>query len=84
MMPHPVQDLRRLAGLKPSSVDLIVTDIPSGREFLPELDDLGRFAADVLVDGGLFLTFCGQYYLDACLRILGERRFVSDNNPSNP
>ncbi len=36
--------------------------IPYGKEFLAELDDLGRFAKDVLVEGGLFLTFYGQYY----------------------
>jgi ParB-like chromosome segregation protein Spo0J len=66
------QDLRETAGLRSRSVHLIVTDIPYGREFLAELDDLGRFAKEVLVEGGLFLTFCGQYYLDQCFRILGE------------
>ena len=62
----------RRPALRPKSVHLIVTDIPYGKEFLAELDDLGRFAKEVLVEGGLFITFCGQYYLDQCFRILGE------------
>ena len=68
----PFQELRGTAGLRSKSVHLILTDIPYGKEFLAELDDLGRFAKEVLVEGGLFITFCGQYYLDQCFRILGE------------
>lgn len=68
----PFQKLCETAGLRPKSVHLILTDIPYGKEFLAELDDLGRFAKDVLVEGGLFITFCGQYYLDHCFRVLGE------------
>jgi len=68
----PFQKLRETAGLRPKSVHLILTDVPYGKEFLAELDDLGRFAKEVMVDGGLFMTFCGQYYLDQCFRILGE------------
>ena len=66
------QELRDMAGLRPKSVHLILTDIPYGKEFLSELDDLGRFAKEVLVEGGLLISFCGQYYLDRCYRILGE------------
>jgi hypothetical protein len=69
----PFQELREVAGLRRKSVHLLLTDVPYDRGFLPQLDDLGRFANEVLVDGGLFLTFCGQYYLDQYLRILGER-----------
>jgi site-specific DNA-methyltransferase (adenine-specific) len=66
------QELRETAGLRSKSVHLILTDIPYGKEFLAELDDLGRFAKEVLVEGGLFITFSGQYYLDQCFRIFGE------------
>jgi len=66
------QELRKVGGLRPKSAHLILTDIPYGKEFLPELDDLGRFAKEVLVEGGLFISFCGQYYLDQCFRTLGD------------
>ena len=66
------QELRETAGLRSKSVHLILTDIPYGKEFLAELNDLGRLTKEVLVEGGLFITFCGQYYLDQCFRILGE------------
>ena len=39
--------------IESESVDLICTDIPYGKEFLPELDDLGAFAKRVLKKGGL-------------------------------
>ena len=67
----PFQDLQELAGLRRKSVNLILTDIPYSKEFLPELDDLGRFAKEVLIDGGLFLTFVGQFHLDRYLQAFG-------------
>jgi hypothetical protein len=46
-----------------ASVDLILTDPPYGRDFLPRIDDLGAMAARVLKPGGsLFLMF-GQLFL---------------------
>jgi DNA modification methylase len=49
--------------LKKNSVSLIVTDIPYGKEFLPEINDLGTFAARVLKFGGIFVTYSGQFHL---------------------
>jgi hypothetical protein len=66
------QELRKVAGLRRKSVNVIVTDIPYSQDFLPELDDLGRFAAEVLVDGGLFISFVGQYYLDCYFQSFGR------------
>jgi site-specific DNA-methyltransferase (adenine-specific) len=66
------QELQNVAGLRRKSVNVILTDIPYGKEFLAELGDLGRFAKEILVEGGLFMSFVGQYYLDQCFRILGE------------
>ena len=63
----PFQELQEVAGLRRKSVNVILTDIPYSKDFLPELDDLGKFAAEVLVDGGLFLTFVGQFHLDRYL-----------------
>lgn len=66
------QNLREMAGLRRKSVNLIVTDIPYGKEFLPELDDLGKFASEVLIDGGLFITFVGQFHLDRYIESFGK------------
>jgi site-specific DNA-methyltransferase (adenine-specific) len=68
----PFQKLRETAGLRPKSVNLILTDIPYGKDFLPQLDDLGRFAAEVLVAGGLFITFVGQFHLDRYFESFGK------------
>jgi len=66
------QELRKVAGLRPKSVNLILTDIPYSKEFLPQLDDLGQFAAEVLVAGGLFITFVGQFHLDRYFQSFGK------------
>ena len=67
----PLQKLERTAKLEPSSATLICTDIPYGKDFLPELKDLAEFAERVLVPGGLFVTYSGQYWLAEVMRILG-------------
>ena len=36
------QDLPKIAGIKPGSVRLILTDPPYGKEWLPQWDELGR------------------------------------------
>ena len=57
------QDLERVAGIEPESVNLICTDIPYGKEFLPEIEGLAEFAERVLVAGGIFMTYSGKYHL---------------------
>ncbi len=66
------QDLEQVAGIAPASVPLICTDIPYIGGFLPEIPDLAAFAARVLVDGGLFVTYSGHYYLDQVMRDFGQ------------
>jgi hypothetical protein len=68
----PFQKLEEVAGIEPNSVNLILTDIPYGQEFLPEVAELGAFASRALVDGGLLVMYAGQYYLDHVMRALGE------------
>jgi site-specific DNA-methyltransferase (adenine-specific) len=68
----PFQGLRKVAGLRPNSVNLVLTDIPYGKDFLPQLDDLGRFAKEVLVESGLFITFVGQFHLDRYFESFGK------------
>jgi len=57
----PFQRLEEVAGIKPNSVNLILTDIPYGKDFLPQVAELGAFASRVLVEGGLLVTYAGQY-----------------------
>ena len=57
------QNLERVADIQSGSVDLVLTDIPYGQEFLPQLPDLAGFGERVLVDGGIFATHCGVAYL---------------------
>ncbi len=66
------QDLEATARLRPNSAGLVLTDIPYVRDFLPQLDELGAFAERVLVEGGLFITYAGQYYLPQIMESLGR------------
>jgi hypothetical protein len=63
----PFQRLEEVAGIKPNSVNLVLTDIPYGQEFLPQVAELGAFASRVLVEGGLLVTHIGQYWLNKVL-----------------
>jgi hypothetical protein len=66
------QDLEQTARLRPNSVDLVLTDVPYVEDFLPQLDELGAFAERVLVQGGLFITYAGQFYLPRIMEALGR------------
>lgn len=61
-----------LADIPDKSVDVILTDSPYGKQYLPLWDDLGRFAARVLKPSGFLVTYCGQLYLPDVLGILGK------------
>jgi hypothetical protein len=69
----PMQKLERLADIQPGTVDLILTDIPYGREFLPQLPDLAKFAESVLKDGGILCCYSGVAFLDHVLRAFSEK-----------
>jgi biotin operon repressor len=68
----PFQELERVAGLKPASSQLFVADIPYGRAFLPQIDDLGRLAARLLVEGGLLVLYSGQAHLNRVIATLDK------------
>ena len=58
-------DARELAAALPDeSVDLIFTDPPYPREFLPLYGWLAETAARVLKPDGFLLTYCGNLYKD--------------------
>ena len=68
----PFQELEKKAKIKRNSVSLILTDFPYNKEFLPQLSELSKFAKRVLKQGGLLVTYSGQYYLPEVLERLGE------------
>ncbi len=68
-----LQELLATAGIEPESVDLVFTDIPYGKAFLPELGQLAGEAERWLRPGGLFVTYSGQYYLDRVMAEFGRR-----------
>jgi hypothetical protein len=65
------QRLEKAAELKPASVNDIFTDIPYQKRWLPQVADLGKFAARVLVPGGLLLLMTGIQHVDTILAGLG-------------
>lgn len=67
------QDLGETAGLKEGSVRAIITDIPYGKDFVPQLDDLAEFAHRYLADGGVFVTHSGTEYLPQLMTAMGKR-----------
>ena len=77
-----------VAGIEPNSITLVVTDIPYGEDSLPQVTELGAFAARVLVEGGLLAMYSGQFHLDHVMRALGEhltyRWMKSSHIQSNP
>jgi 16S rRNA G966 N2-methylase RsmD len=76
-VPPPGCDLRHgdfrvvLADIPDGSVDVVLTDPPYPKEFLPLWDDLGAFAARVLRPGGLLVAMSGQTHLPAVFGLLG-------------
>ena len=68
----PFQQLESAAGIEPGTVSLVCTDIPYGKEFLPQVEELGRFAERILVDGGIFVTYSGQFWLHKVIESLGK------------
>jgi ParB/RepB/Spo0J family partition protein len=61
-----------LADVEAGSVDLILTDPPYPREFLPLFADLSKVAARLLKPGGLAAVMVGQSYLPEVYGLLGE------------
>lgn len=63
----PVADLE----VEPGSVDLILTDPPYPREFLPAWGELGEFAAHALAPGGSLVAMSGHMFLDEVMKLVG-------------
>lgn len=59
-----------LPQLADESFDVIVTDPPYPREYLPLYEDLAKLAARVLAPGGSLFVMCGQSYLPEVLNLM--------------
>lgn len=68
----PFQQLQEVASLKSSSAQCVLTDIPYGNDFLDQLETFARFAAEVLVEGGVMVSYLGQHKLNEKLRAFDE------------
>jgi DNA modification methylase len=55
-----------------NTVDMILTDPPYGKEYVPLWGDLGRFATHALKDGGLLVAYCGHANLLDCCNQLSQ------------
>jgi len=55
--------------LEDSSIDLILTDPPYPKEYLPLWQDLFNMASKKLKDGGFLVAYSGQMYLDKIMKM---------------
>ena len=60
----------READIEAGSVDVIITDPPYPKEFLPLYEDLAAFAARVLKPGGSCVVMVGQSYLPEIMAMM--------------
>ena len=64
-------DFRQVSDQIPdNSIDLIFTDPPYLKKYIPIYSDLGAFAAHKLKDGGSLVTYVGHYNLPDYLHLL--------------
>lgn len=65
-------DFRHLSeSLESDTVDLVLTDPPYQKRYLPLWSDLARIAARVLRPGAFLVTYSGQTYLPQVMNMLG-------------
>jgi site-specific DNA-methyltransferase (adenine-specific) len=64
-------DFREL-DIPDESVDLVFTDPPYPKEFIPLWSDLSEFAARVLKPGHLLIAYCGQFWFPEYVDALRE------------
>ena len=64
--------LTELPGKLTKPIDVIITDPPYPREFLPLYEDLAYLASQILPPGGSCVVMVGQSYLPDILTIMGK------------
>ena len=66
-----------------NSIDLMLTDLPYGREYLPLYHELAKVAVRVLKPGGSLVFYVGHLILDQVFRIFDEFSLTVNNNASS-
>ena len=64
-------DFRKVE-IEPNSIDIILTDPPYSKEYLPLWKDLAIFAERNLKQNGYLITYSGQLYLNKVISYLSE------------
>lgn len=67
---HTASVAQLLDILEPNSIDVILTDPPYEREFLPVYEDLAKLAAHALKPGGSLVVMVGQSYLGEIMKLM--------------
>ncbi len=67
---HTASAAQLLDILEPNSIDVILTDPPYEREFLPVYEDLAKLAAHALKPGGSLVVMVGQSYLPDVVELM--------------
>ena len=62
--------LEYMKTLPDNCVDVILTDPPYKKEFLPLYGQLAQYGARILRDGGTMTVMCGQTYLPELLNLM--------------
>jgi site-specific DNA-methyltransferase (adenine-specific) len=65
-----------------NSIDLIFTDPPYSKEYLPLYQELGKLATRVLKPGGSLVFYVGHIILDQVIGIFKDLSLTNDNNSS--
>lgn len=66
------QNLEYMGAVEPGSAQLVLTDPPYGKDWLPYWGDLGKCAARWLAPGGLLVAYSGKIYLKQVMDWLSE------------
>ena len=68
-----MQKFETVTKIRSGIVDLMLTDIPYGRDFLPQLSDLANLAGRLLKDGGVLCCYCGVAYTDHAIQAFNAK-----------
>ena len=63
-------DFRQIKELRNNSIDLIFTDPPYAREYLPIYQDLAKVASKTLVENGSLITYAGNYAIPVIVQYM--------------
>jgi ParB-like chromosome segregation protein Spo0J len=63
-------DFRQVKRMRGNSIDLIFTDPPYGKKYLPIYQDLAKLASKTLVENGSLITYVGHYAIPEIIQYM--------------